>query len=113
MSDQDDERWTTAGRIGDLAEGDAMVLRSAGCPVRALFLAEGDYYAIDDVCSHGKSSLSEGFVEGTSVECVLHGALFDLPTGKALTMPATVPMATYPVRVSDGEILVRDRPHEG
>lgn len=113
MSDQDDERWTTAGRVGDLAEGDAVVVSGAGCPVRAVFLAEGDYYAIDDVCSHGKSSLSEGFVDGTSIECVLHGALFDLRTGAALTMPATIGMATYPVRVSDGQILVRDRPHDG
>ncbi|MEV1295482.1 non-heme iron oxygenase ferredoxin subunit [Pseudonocardia sp. NPDC049635] len=112
MSDQDDERWTSAGRVGDLTEGGAKVITSTGCPVRALFLAEGDYYAIDDVCSHGKSSLSEGFVEGTSIECVLHGALFDLRTGEALTMPATIPVNTYPVRVSDGEIFVRDRPHD-
>ena len=108
----DGDRWTTACKVGDLAEGDAMIVTSPGCPVRALFMAEGDFYAIDDVCSHGRSSLSEGFVEGTSVECVLHGALFDLKTGEALTLPATVAMATYPVQVCDGEVLVRDRPHD-
>lgn len=112
MSDQADERWSTACRVGDLSEGDCLVVASAGCPVRALFLTEGEYYAIDDVCSHGKSSLSEGFVEGTKVECVLHGALFDLRTGKPLTMPATIAMATYPVRVQDGAVLVRDRAYD-
>lgn len=65
-----------------------------------------EVFAINDVCSHGQVSLSEGEVDDCAVECWLHGSRFDLRTGAALSLPATEPVAVYPVKIEDGKVLV-------
>ena len=73
----------------------------------ALVRAEnGEYYAISDICSHGQVSLSEGEVDGTSIECWLHGSTFDLLTGQPQSLPATRPVPTYPVTYDGEQVLV-------
>jgi 3-phenylpropionate/trans-cinnamate dioxygenase ferredoxin component len=68
----------------------------------------GELYAIEDRCSHDDGDLMEGEVdcEERTVECPRHGSLFDLRTGKPLTLPAYVPVDTFPVSVEDGVIKV-------
>ena len=65
-------------------------------------------YAIGDRCSHAEASLSEGEVSGATlrIECPKHGAEFSLVTGAAETLPATKPVPTYAVRVTDGDVFV-------
>jgi 3-phenylpropionate/trans-cinnamate dioxygenase ferredoxin subunit len=76
---------------------------NAVCIVHA---ADGAYFALDDMCSHGKSSLSErGELFGRQVECGMHGTLFDVASGEPLTPPATIPLRTYRI-VADGDDLV-------
>lgn len=65
-----------------------------------------EVFAVDDTCSHAEASLSEGEVQGFKIECWLHGAQFDVRTGQAITLPATVPVATYPVKIDDNSITV-------
>ena len=72
----------------------------------ALFNYEGEYYALDDMCSHAEASLSEGEVYDCKVECPLHGAEFDLKTGDAVTLPATKSVNTYKTEIIDGYIYV-------
>jgi 3-phenylpropionate/trans-cinnamate dioxygenase ferredoxin component len=61
---------------------------------------DGDeLFAVEDICSHAAVPLSEGEVEGCTVECWLHGSRFDLRTGKPTGLPATEPVATFPVEV--------------
>ncbi|MBM0125489.1 non-heme iron oxygenase ferredoxin subunit [Pimelobacter simplex] len=68
---------------------------------------DGDeVFALQDLCSHAAVSLSEGEVADCTVECWLHGSTFDLRTGKPTSLPATEPVATFPVEVRDGEIYV-------
>jgi 3-phenylpropionate/trans-cinnamate dioxygenase ferredoxin component len=69
---------------------------------------DGDILAIEDRCSHDNGDLMEGEVdqERCTVECPRHGSLFDLRTGKPLTLPAYVPVDTFPVAVQDGVIRV-------
>lgn len=63
---------------------------------------DGDeVFAIQDQCSHAAVALSEGEVEDCTVECWLHGSRFDLRTGKPTGLPATEPVATFPVDVRD------------
>lgn len=64
-------------------------------------------YAINDVCTHEYAVLSEGFCENGRIECPLHQALFDIRTGEALSEPAERPVATYPVKVEDGQVFVQ------
>ena len=75
----------------------------------AVVLAEGEVFGIDDICSHGQVSLSEGEVEGCALECWLHGSQFDLRTGKPLSLPATDPVPVYPVKTEDGRVFVATR----
>lgn len=65
-----------------------------------------EVFAIDDTCSHSDASLSEGDVTGTKVECWLHGAEFDLRTGQVLSLPATVALKTYQVKVENDLVTI-------
>lgn len=76
-------------------------------PAIAVFNVEGTLYAISDICTHAEASLSEGGVDGETVQCPLHGACFDLRTGEALTPPAVEPVQTYPVVLQENDIYVQ------
>ena len=68
---------------------------------------DGDeFFAIQDLCSHAAIALSEGDVEDCTVECWLHGSRFDLRTGKPTGLPATEPVATFPVEVRGDDVYV-------
>ena len=71
-----------------------------------VFNCGGTLYAIEDRCSHDDGPLAEGeFDEGAcTVECPRHGSLFDLKTGKPLTLPAYVPVDTFPVIIEEETI---------
>ena len=68
-----------------------------------------DVYAIGDTCSHAEVSLSEGWVEpdDCAIECVAHGAMFDLETGEPLSLPATRAVPTYEVSVVNGMVVLK------
>ena len=66
----------------------------------------GDIHAIDDTCSHANVSLSEGDVEDGEIECWLHGSRFDLRSGKPTGLPATSPIAVYPVKIDGDDVFV-------
>ncbi|MGE7471944.1 non-heme iron oxygenase ferredoxin subunit [Bosea sp. NPDC003192] len=72
----------------------------------ALFQVDANYYALDNICPHAYALMTDGFVEGDTVECPLHGAMFHIPTGKCLGPPADADLKTYPVKVEGVEILV-------
>jgi metal-sulfur cluster biosynthetic enzyme/nitrite reductase/ring-hydroxylating ferredoxin subunit len=73
----------------------------------ALFRVSGQFFCIDDVCTHDGGPLSEGRLDGHTIACPRHGAKFDIRTGKALTMPATVDTAAHEVKVEGDDVLVR------
>ncbi len=97
--------WVKATTLDDLGTSGGMRFEHGGARI-ALFRVEDDVYAIGDRCSHAEAALSEGDLFDTEVECPLHGASFDLRTGKALTLPATQPVPSYPVRIENGDVLV-------
>ena len=68
----------------------------------------GELYAIEDRCSHDDGPLCEGDWEPDEcvVVCPRHGSRFDIRSGRPLTLPAYLPVATYPVRVRDGLVVV-------
>jgi len=68
-----------------------------------------DVYAIGDTCSHAEVSLSEGWVEpdDCAIECVAHGAMFDLETGEPLSLPATRAVPVYEASVVDGMVVLK------
>lgn len=72
----------------------------------ALFNVDGEYFAIDDVCTHDGGPLAEGELEGTAIRCPRHGARFDVRSGKALGFPAFEPVETHSVDVRGEDIYV-------
>ncbi|HLI26856.1 MAG TPA: bifunctional 3-phenylpropionate/cinnamic acid dioxygenase ferredoxin subunit [Chloroflexota bacterium] len=101
--------FVRVARVDEVPPGQGKLVEAGGRYI-ALFNVDGQYYAIDDECTHAAASLSEGFVEGTVVECPLHGGQFDLRTGEAVWSPAVIPVATYAVRVEGDEIWVDPEP---
>lgn len=104
--------------VGDIAEGEALAVpadQTGHADAIAVFNDEGTYYALDDTCSHGQASLSEGWIEGGEVECPLHSARFCLRTGEVQCMPATVGARAHRVELRDGEIWLHpgEEPAEG
>jgi 3-phenylpropionate/trans-cinnamate dioxygenase ferredoxin component len=91
--------------IDDLPAGERMLINLDNKPV-VIFNLAGEYYAIDDVCTHDDGPLGEGEVEGCEIICPRHGARFDLRTGKVLTLPAVQGVQAYPIRVIDGMLAI-------
>ena len=66
-----------------------------------------DAFAINDICTHEHTFLSDGVIEDGCVECPLHQALFDVRTGKALTAPAIVDVKTYLTKIENNVVFVQ------
>ncbi|MCX4688331.1 bifunctional 3-phenylpropionate/cinnamic acid dioxygenase ferredoxin subunit [Kitasatospora purpeofusca] len=91
--------------LSELAEDVPKRVDLNGVPVAVVRTDEG-VFAINDICSHANVSLSEGEVEDCMIECWLHGSSFDLRTGKPSGLPATRPVAVYPVKIEGDDVLV-------
>ena len=92
--------------LSDLPEEGAIRVVLEGTAV-CIARSMGEVFALSDVCSHADVSLAEGDVEDGTVECWLHGSRFDLRTGAPTGLPATKPVATYPVTVEGDDVVVR------
>lgn len=93
--------------LDELTPGRAAKADVSGRIIAIVRTDDGSVHAIDDECTHGKVSLSEGEVDGCTIECWLHGSRFDLLSGRPTGLPATVPVAVHSVRVTDdGDVLV-------
>jgi 3-phenylpropionate/trans-cinnamate dioxygenase ferredoxin subunit len=90
----------------DIAVGEAISAAIDGYPVALVHAEDGNFYAIRDECSHAAVPLSEGEIEGCTLECWLHGSRFDLRTGQPTGLPATVPVPVFPVEIRDGFVFV-------
>jgi 3-phenylpropionate/trans-cinnamate dioxygenase ferredoxin component len=91
--------------VGDIKPGKAIRVEIDDEPI-AIFNVDGALYAIGDTCSHAEASLSEGDIYGDCVECPLHGAEFDLKTGRPRTLPAVTPVPTYEIKVEGDDVLL-------
>src|SRR6201990_540127 len=91
--------------VSDLAHGEAISVVLGGDEI-AVVETEGEVFAIRDWCSHAAVPLSEGEVDGFTIECWLHGSCFDLRSGRPTAMPATEPVPVYPVKIEGDDVLV-------
>ena len=100
---------TKIGKTSDFAPGSATKVVVNGINVAVVRIGD-DFYAINDTCSHGNVSLSEGVVvaETKELECVKHGSAFNLETGCPNTLPATQPVTVYSVTVKGDEVFIEE-----
>jgi nitrite reductase/ring-hydroxylating ferredoxin subunit len=95
-----------ACKTSDLKPGGAMRLNHK--PPIAVYRLNDGFYATDDTCTHAEASLAAGDVdlEECAVECPYHGSFFDIKTGHVLSLPASKPLKTYPVKIVNDEVFV-------
>ncbi len=98
--------WVTAAAEGEIAP---CQVKNVEVGERRLAICNvyGQYYCIDYLCTHDGGPLGQGELLGDQIECPRHGALFDVKTGKALTLPAVLAVATHEVRVENGNVQVK------
>jgi 3-phenylpropionate/trans-cinnamate dioxygenase ferredoxin subunit len=72
-----------------------------------LFHVAGEFYALDDACTHDGGPLGEGTLDGYVIACPRHGATFDIRTGDVLSMPAVSATIAHQVKVEGGEVFVK------
>lgn len=95
--------WTTVCKTDQVQE-DFPFSAKLGDKEIGVYVLDGEYYALEDICPHAYALLSQGFVEDGQVECPLHEATFDIRTGKCLREPADRDLHVYPVRIIDNAI---------
>ncbi len=102
--------YTRVCALADIEEPGALHVEVDDVPI-AVVRSDGELYAVQDICSHADIPLSEGDVDGSTIECWLHGSRFDLRTGAAINLPAITPVPVYPVRVEGDDVYVGTSPH--
>ncbi|TDJ27675.1 MAG: non-heme iron oxygenase ferredoxin subunit [Gammaproteobacteria bacterium] len=88
-----------------LAEGEMVACQVDGVDV-LICQVRGSYYAVSNRCSHAGQTLSGGKLNDWAISCPLHGAQFDVRTGKCLAAPATQPIKSFPVTLQGGKVFV-------
>ena len=89
----------------DVSPGSALKVET-GSLVLAVFNVDGEFYVMDDLCTHGPGSLSEGYIDGDVVECNFHNGQFDIKTGEIVSPPCMIPVKTYPTTVEGGTVFI-------
>ena len=98
--------FQTVARVEDVPENVMLAVELDGVSI-VLANSQGEVLALRDQCSHEEFPLSDGEIVNGQVECMLHGARFDLRTGAAKALPAVRPVKSYECRVEDGSIQIR------
>jgi 3-phenylpropionate/trans-cinnamate dioxygenase ferredoxin subunit len=99
--------WVIVARLEQLPSGKHSVIEVDDTQIVVTNL-DGQYYAIEDICTHDGGKLTGGTVEGDQIICPRHGARFCLRTGAALSAPAYEPTRSFPLRIENGVIQIRD-----
>ncbi|MBI3955966.1 non-heme iron oxygenase ferredoxin subunit [Candidatus Gottesmanbacteria bacterium] len=92
---------------GDIASGTMKTMVVGGKKITVANL-DGEFFAVDDTCSHEQCSLGEeGFLDGNVVTCGCHGAQFDVTNGKVMSLPAPTDVASYPVKLEGNDVFIK------
>lgn len=95
----------SVAKLSEIAPGTTRRVTVGGEQVLLCNVA-GEIYAIEDVCTHDGGALDQGGLDGCTIMCPRHGAFFDVRSGAALTLPAILPVGTFPVRIAGDDIFI-------
>jgi 3-phenylpropionate/trans-cinnamate dioxygenase ferredoxin component len=99
--------WINVIEKSALADGEHVVVDVDGIDV-AVFKLDGQFYAIEDVCTHDGAPIADGMLDGDEIVCPRHGARFCVKTGAVKSPPAYEDIACFPVRIESGTVQVKD-----
>ena len=92
-------------KTSDVDEGSAIKVDVDDLSL-AVFNLNGAFYVMDDLCSHGPGSLSEGYIKGDTIECDFHNGSFNIKTGDVVEPPCMIPQKVYKVVINDDTVCV-------
>ncbi|MDE8652005.1 non-heme iron oxygenase ferredoxin subunit [Novosphingobium album (ex Liu et al. 2023)] len=92
----------------DIPEGEVLRVDLDDGRALAVYHWEGQFFATDDLCTHGDASLSEGEIEDGRILCPFHMGSFDIRTGEAVAAPCSIAVRTYPLTTREGEVFLVD-----
>ena len=98
-------RYQVAATTADVAAGKCLPVEIGGRGILICHTSEG-FFAVDNMCSHARSTLDGGRLRGNRILCPLHGAAFDVRDGRALSRPAIHPIGSHPLRIDGEDILI-------
>ena len=104
MTEQTD--WQLVGPAADIDEEDVIPF-DLGARTFAIYHTASGFYATDGICTHEHAHLADGFVIDDIIECPMHQGRFHIPTGQAKSAPVCVDLATYPVKLEDGQLYIQ------
>jgi 3-phenylpropionate/trans-cinnamate dioxygenase ferredoxin subunit len=99
--------WIDVCDANALANKENIIVDVDGTEV-AIFKIDGQFYAIEDVCSHDGAEIASGELDGDEIICPRHGARFCVKTGEVKCAPAYENVDSFPLRVEKGRLQVRD-----
>ena len=99
--------WIDVAPVSEIGPNEYRVVDAEDVMI-AVFNIDSQFYAIEDCCSHDRLCLTGGEIADGEITCPHHGARFNIKTGQALCAPAYEPVATFPVRIIDNRVQVRD-----
>ncbi|MFM1816239.1 MAG: hypothetical protein RLZ98_2934 [Pseudomonadota bacterium] len=92
-------------KTDEVEDGKSIKVETEGLEL-AVFNLGGEFYVMEDLCSHGPGSLSEGFIEGEEIECDFHNGRFNIKTGEPTAPPCLVPQKIYKTTIEGGTIYI-------
>ena len=99
--------WIDVCAASALADNENVIVDVDGTEV-AIFKIDGQFFAIEDVCTHDGAEIASGKLDGDEIICPRHGARFCVKTGAVKCAPAYEDVDTFPVRVEEGQLQIRD-----
>jgi 3-phenylpropionate/trans-cinnamate dioxygenase ferredoxin component len=99
--------WVKVAEVGEIPPGETKLVDVDGGMVLVCNV-DGEYHAIDDMCTHDGGTLSDGTVQGEEIVCPRHAARFNIRTGEVTAPPAFEPVHVFPLRIRGDAIEVRD-----
>jgi len=97
--------WIDVAKVDELTPGNRKIITTDVAEI-AVFNLDGEFFAIEDVCTHDGGELATGACDGDQIICPRHGARFCIRNGKSLTPPAYEDIETFPVRIKEGMIQI-------
>lgn len=101
---------TAVCKVVEIPPDGGLRVEMPGRPAVAVFIADGAFYVIDDLCTHGDASLADGMIEDMEVICPYHMGSFDLRTGAAVKAPCSIPIKSYATEARDGVLYALIQP---
>ena len=98
--------WVRVAALDEIAPGAALGVTVGELNLAMYHLEDGRVYCTDNVCTHAFALLTDGWMEGTTIECPLHAGQFDVCTGKGLGAPIEEDLKPFAVKVEDGQVFV-------